>query len=134
MNNRFKFTEQLYSVQAYLKKQASYEDRPALEQNDFFANIVYLSPACLNFNAGVRRNDHETYGEHYTYSLNPSYSFRLNEQEWKFFGSYNTAFIAPSLFQLYDTYSGNAELAPEESQSLELGFTWVKEDLSLIHI
>ena len=128
MVNRFKFTEQLYSVQGYLKQQASYEDRPALEQNDFFANIVYVSPAGLNFKAGVRRNDHETYGEHYTYSLNPSYSFRLNEQEWKFFGSYNTAFIAPSLFQLYDTYSGNAELAPEESQSLELGFTWVKED------
>ena len=32
------------------------------------------------------------------------------------------------MFQLYDTYSGNADLAPEESQSLELGFTWVRED------
>ena len=52
----------------------------------------------------------------------------VNEQQLKFFGSYNTAFIAPSLFQLYDTYSGNADLAPEESQSFELGLTWVKED------
>ena len=126
--HRFKFTEQLYSVQGFLKQQASYEERPALEQNDLFANIVYVSPAGFNFNAGVRRNDHETYGEHYTYSINPSYSFGVNEQQLKFFGSYNTAFIAPSLFQLYDTYSGNADLAPEESQSLELGLTWVKED------
>ena len=126
--NRFKFTEQLYSVQGYLKQQASYEERPALEQNDLFANIVYVSPSGLNFNAGVRRNDHETYGEHYTYSVNPSYSFGIDEQQLKLFGSYNTAFIAPSLFQLYDTYSGNADLAPEESQSLELGLTWVRED------
>ena len=126
--NRFKFSDQLYSVQGYLKQQASYEDRSALEQNDLFANIVYVSPFGLNFNAGLRRNDHETYGEHYTYSVNPSYSFRLKEQQLKLFGSYNTAFIAPSLFQLYDTYSGNADLAPEESQSLELGLTWVKED------
>ena len=126
--NRFKFTEQLYSVQGYLKQQASYEGRPALEQNDLFANIVYVSPFGLNFNAGVRRNDHETYEEHYTYSVNPSYSFGVEEQQLKLFGSYNTAFIAPSLFQLYDTYSGNADLAPEESQSLELGLTWVRED------
>ena len=126
--NRFKFTEQLYSVQGYLKQQASYEEQPALEQNDLFANIVYVSPSGLNFNAGVRRNDHETYGEHYTYSVNPSYSFGIDEQQLKLFGSYNTAFIAPSLFQLYDTYSGNADLAPEESQSLELGLTWVRED------
>ena len=126
--NRFKFTEQLYSVQGYLKQQASYEERPTLEQNDLFANIVYVSPSGLNFNAGVRRNDHETYGEHYTYSVNPSYSFGIDEQQLKLFWSYNTAFIAPSLFQLYDTYSGNADLAPEESQSLELGLTWVRED------
>ena len=126
--NRLKLSDQWYSVQGYLKQQASYEDRPALEQNDLFANVVYVSTSGLNFNAGVRRNDHETYGEHFTYSVNPSYSFNLSEQQLKLFGSYNTAFIAPSLFQLYDTYSGNAALAPEESASLELGLTWVKED------
>mgnify|MGYP000551098325 FL=1 len=126
--NRLKLSDQWYSVQGYLKQQASYEDRSALEQNDLFANVVYVSTFGLNFNAGVRRNDHETYGEHYTYSVNPSYSFSLVEEEFKLFGSYNTAFIAPSLFQLYDTYSGNADLMPEESASLELGLTWVKED------
>lgn len=126
--NRLKLSDQWYSVQGYLKQQASYEDRPVLEQNDLFANVVYVSTSGLNFNAGVRRNDHETYGEHFTYSVNPSYSFSLVEEEFKLFGSYNTAFIAPSLFQLYDTYSGNAALMPEESASLELGLTWVKED------
>jgi vitamin B12 transporter len=126
--NRLKLSDQWYSVQGYLKQQASYEDRPVLEQNDLFANVVYVSTSGLNFNAGVRRNDHETYGEHFTYSVNPSYSFSLVEEEFKLFGSYNTAFIAPSLFQLYDTYSGNADLMPEESASLELGLTWVKED------
>jgi len=126
--NRLKLSDQWYSVQGYLKQQASYEDRPVLEQNDLFANVVYVSTSGLNFNAGVRRNDHKTYGEHFTYSVNPSYSFSLIEQQFKLFGSYNTAFIAPSLFQLYDTYSGNADLMPEESASLELGLTWVKED------
>ncbi len=126
--NRLKLSDQWYSVQGYLKQQASYEDRPVLEQSDLFANVVYVSTSGLNFNAGVRRNDQETYGEHFTYSVNPSYSFSLVEEEFKLFGSYNTAFIAPSLFQLYDTYSGNAALMPEESASLELGLTWVKED------
>ncbi len=126
--NRLKLSDQWYSVQGYLQQQASYENRAALIQNDLFANVVYLSTSGLNFNAGVRRNDHETYGEHFTYSVNPSYALTLNEQQLKFFGSYNTAFIAPSLFQLYDTNSGNAALAPEESASLELGLTWVKAD------
>lgn len=124
--NRLQLSDQWYSVQGYLKQQASYEERPALEQNDLFLNVVYASTTGLNFNAGLRRNDHETYGEHFTYSVNPSYSFDLLEQQFKLFGSFNTAFIAPSLFQLYDTYSGNADLAPEESQSLELGLNWVK--------
>ncbi|MGB1449789.1 MAG: TonB-dependent receptor plug domain-containing protein [Flavobacteriaceae bacterium] len=126
--NRLQFSKNLYSVQGYLRQQASYEERPALAQNDLFVNLVYVSDNGINFNAGIRRNDHETYGEHFTYSVNPSYSFQINAHQLKLFASYNTAFIAPSLFQLYDTYSGNVDLAPEESQSLEVGTTWVKGD------
>ena len=42
-------------------------------------------------------------------------------------GSISSAFIAPSLFQLYDTFSGNADLLPEETLSYELGAEWAKE-------
>ncbi len=126
--NRLQLSNNLYSVQGYLKQQASYEERPALVQNDLFVNLVYVSDKGINFNAGVRRNEHETYGEYFTYSVNPSYSFQIKAHQLKLFASYNTAFIAPSLFQLYDTYSGNIDLAPEESQSLEVGTTWVKGD------
>ena len=33
----------------------------------------------------------------------------------------SSSFIAPSLYQLYDVYSGNIDLAPERNRSFELG-------------
>ena len=33
----------------------------------------------------------------------------------------SSAFIAPSLYQLFDPYSGNKDLLPEENQSFEIG-------------
>ena len=62
----------------------------------------------LNFSLGGRINNHQTYGKFFTYSLNPSYNIDFKESEnIKIFATLNSAFIAPSLYQLYDPYSGN---------------------------
>ena len=126
--NRLKFSDRLYSIQGFLFQEGSYEGATATRQNDLFANVVYVSDGGFNLNTGARLSNHQTYGSHFTYSLNPSYTLPLNQAQVKLLGSISTAFIAPSLFQLYDTYSGNADLAPEETQSIELGAVFELDD------
>ena len=126
--NRLKFSDRLYSIQGFLFQEGSYEGTTATRQNDLFANVVYVSDGGFNLNTGARLSNHQTYGNHFTYSLNPSYTLPLNQAQVKLLGSISTAFIAPSLFQLYDTYSGNADLAPEETQSIELGAVFELDD------
>jgi len=52
------------------------------------------------------------------YTLNPSYAF--SKLPLKLIGSYSTAYITPSLYQLYGPY-GNRLLTPEKNATAELG-------------
>ena len=95
---------------------------PEIIQSDFYLNSVYLDPSGLNFNLGMRYNYHNAYYGHWTYSLNPSYSFDLNtDYQMKILTSYSKAFIAPGLYQLYDPSYGNDALKPEKNVSFEFG-------------
>ena len=127
--NKLMLSDQLYSIQGILFQEASYEGVPLTNQKDVFANLVYLSKSGFNATLGARAIDHQSFGSNITYSLNPSYVFSLaGNAKLKVLGSLSSAFIAPSLFQLYDTYSGNDTLLPEETTSLELGVEWVKAE------
>ncbi len=90
---------------------------------DPYINAVYVSKFGLNINTGVRLNIHSSYGNHLVYTINPSYTYTFGENYIKGLASYSTAYITPSLFQLYDTafFSGNPDLEPEESATLEAG-------------
>jgi vitamin B12 transporter len=88
---------------------------------DPYTTIVYNSNFGLNINAGIRMNNHSTYNNHLVYNFNPSYSFGKTNPV-KLLASYSTAYITPSLYQLYDGYSGNASLKPEENSTVEAGF------------
>lgn len=68
--------------------------------------------------AGVRYNDHNKYGDNFTYSFNPSY---LVNKDIKVFANIASAFRAPSIASLYGKYGSNAELKPEKSQTYEGG-------------
>ena len=70
--------------------------------------------------AGVRIDDHETFGTNTSYQVNGSYIIPLINTRLK--GLYGTGFKAPSLYQLYAPIYGNADLKPEESASYEFGF------------
>ena len=123
--NKSIIKERFYSVLGYAHQNTSYEGAPSNVQNDVYLNFVYLSNVGFNFNLGSRLNNHDTYGSHFTYSINPSYSFRLaNEDRLKIISSISSAFIPPSSYQLYDFYSGNLDLKPEENTTLELGAEW----------
>jgi vitamin B12 transporter len=86
---------------------------------DPYATLVYNSDFGFNLNVGSRFNTHSEYGNQVVYNFNPSFSFE--NLPLKVMASYSTAFITPSLYQLYGPY-GNSELTPEDNATAELGF------------
>lgn len=89
---------------------------------DPYASVVYVSDFGLNVNVGGRLNMHSVYDNHFVYDGNVSYNiFKDQAYKVKALASYGTAFIAPSLYQLYSS-SGNLNLKPEDSKTMEFGF------------
>lgn len=89
---------------------------------DPYATAVYYSNFGLNINAGARLNKHNVYGNHTTFNFNPSYGFK--KTPLRLISSYSTAYITPSLYQLFSPY-GNLKLKPEENTTIEVGFETV---------
>ena len=98
---------------------------------DGYTTLVYNSNFGLNINAGARLNNHSAYGNNWVYNINPSYYFKTSFP-LKVIASYSTAFVTPSLYQLYSEY-GNANLTPEKNTTVEAGFEteWVKRKVKL---
>jgi len=86
---------------------------------DPYINGVFTSGFGLNVNAGARLNIHSEYGNQLVYNLNPSFDFKVFPL--KVLASYSTAFVTPSLYQLYSEY-GNTALTPEKNSTIEAGF------------
>mgnify|MGYP001487058133 CR=1 FL=1 len=87
---------------------------------DGYTTLVYNSSFGLNVNAGARLNHHSEYGNNLVYNFNPSFNFKTSFP-LKVLASYSTAFITPSLYQLYSEY-GNTGLTPEKNKTIEAGF------------
>ncbi|WP_445452581.1 TonB-dependent receptor plug domain-containing protein [Flavobacterium sp. 25HG05S-40] len=87
---------------------------------DGYTTLVYNSDFGLNINAGARLNNHSAYGNNFVYNFNPSYNFKTSFP-LKVLASYSTAYITPSLYQLYSEY-GNPFLTPEKNATIEAGF------------
>tara|TARA_R100001369_G_scaffold20091_1_gene36722 strand:+ start:221014 stop:222948 length:1935 start_codon:yes stop_codon:yes gene_type:complete len=102
---------------------------------DPYVNLVFLSGKGLNINSGARLNIHSEYGTNWVYTINPSYNFKIRSGNLKALASYSTAYITPSLFQLYDSSYGNVNLNPEESATAEAGleFTTERSRLSAVY-
>jgi vitamin B12 transporter len=87
---------------------------------DGYTTLVYNSNFGLSINSGARLNNHSGYGNNFVWNFNPSYNFKTTFP-LKVLASYSTAYITPSLYQLYSEY-GNATLTPEKNQTVEAGF------------
>jgi vitamin B12 transporter len=87
---------------------------------DPYLTGVYTSNFGLNINAGARLNVHSEYGNQVVYNINPSFSFG-KEIPVKLLASYSTAYVTPSLYQLYSEF-GNTKLTPEKNATIEAGF------------
>lgn len=95
---------------------------------DPYLNAVYISGFGLNLNAGARLNTHSLYGNHFVYNVNPSYNFEFGKSNLKVLGSYSTAYITPSLYQIYAPFYGNENLRPEENTTMEGGLEFSMEN------
>ncbi len=136
--NRYNFNDKFYTVLGLNYQQNNMESfnipfgASSLQQainpdiaeftlTDPYANVVYISDVGINVNAGLRLNNHSEYGSQLVYNLNPSYRVKTNFGYVKGLASYSTAYIVPSLFQLFDASFGNLDLEPEENQTIEIG-------------
>ncbi len=124
--NKYIFNKTFYTIVGlnYGHYNSVFSEEESFTNADPYLNVVYISGHGLNFNMGVRLNNHSEYGSHFVYSVNPSYSVTLNQGYIKAFGSYATSFIAPNLSQLYGFFGANPDLDPEENATLEGGLEY----------
>lgn len=133
-NNRYVFGEQWYTVIGTLfqNQKADFQGAPISSQLDVFGNVVAVFSDRFRLNIGGRIHNQSTYGNQFTYRINPSYQLiQTDQRTLKIRTALSTAFIAPSLYQLYDPYSGNKDLQPEENTSFEMGFEFNQSDLQI---
>lgn len=69
----------------------------------------------------ARHDEHSQFQDKTTYGL--AYGYKLSK-EWRAHASYGTSFKAPSLYQLYDKFSGNLDLQPEQGKNREVSLIW----------
>lgn len=69
----------------------------------------------------ARHDDHSRFGGQSTYGVAYGLQFAPSLRAR---ASYGTAFKAPSLYQLFDSYSGNENLNPEEATNAEVALLW----------
>jgi len=79
---------------------------------------LFFKSNIFHMELGGRFNHHNKYGDNFTYTINPSV---LLVDRVKIYGSVASAFVTPSLYQLYSQY-GNVLLKPETTTSYEAGF------------
>ncbi len=85
-----------------------------------YASFIYKGIKNFNVEAGGRLNLHSEYGTNFSFTLNPSV---LLNRKVKLFANLYSAFKTPTLYQLFDSEAGNAELEPEKGIIGELGAT-----------
>ncbi len=71
----------------------------------------------LNLSGGVRIDDHDRFGTHWTFGANGSVDLATN---LRLRASYGEGFKAPTLYQLYG-FGGNKALQPERSKAYDAG-------------
>jgi len=129
--NKYNFSNQFFVLLGtqYQFSEMSFDSQYAtIDKNkakfeiiDPYVTLVYNAIYGLNINAGIRMNNNTIYGSNAVYNFNPSYTFG-KEYPVRLLASYSTAYITPSLYQLYDGYSGNINLKPEDNYTFEAGF------------
>lgn len=99
---------------------------------DPYISFNFNSKSGFNLNTGGRINIHNEYGSNLVFNINPSYNFRFSKiSNLKLLASYSTAFVTPTLQEIFNKLPSIKELNPEKDITIEGGFDWkVSKSLS----
>jgi vitamin B12 transporter len=89
---------------------------------DPYVSFNYITDFGFNLNAGTRLNIHSAYNNNIVFNVNPSYNFNVIKNEVKVFASYSTAFVTPTLSEIFTKSPTIDALLPEEDLTIEGGF------------
>lgn len=108
-------------------------DSESFNMVDPYVSLIYGNEN-FDLQIGGRLNNHSLYGSNFVWNINPSYLVDVEAGKLKLLASYATAFRTPSLNELYSgdfgflaTPAGNADLEPQESETVEVGFELLSE-------
>ncbi|WP_397363111.1 TonB-dependent receptor plug domain-containing protein [Olleya sp. R77988] len=141
--NKYKFSDKLFTVFGVnmVKNEMNNKDAftsiiddTANDQIvDPYVSATYITDFGFNANIGLRLNNHSEYGSNVVYNINPSYVFKLKDNaSLKLLASYSTAYVTPSLYQLFVPGFGNSNLEAQEDTTIEAGLDfYLNENLQL---
>ncbi len=94
-------------------------DRRSMQNRGYYLQTQLNPMEGLFAVGGVRMDNHDIFGAETTYRIALSYFCTKTNIRYK--SSYGTAFKAPSIYQLYDSTNGNAQLKAETSKGFDIG-------------
>ncbi|QBA64433.1 TonB-dependent receptor plug domain-containing protein [Muriicola soli] len=112
----------------YNLEQTEFEEEREFSFIDPYLSLVYFNKNGFQFTTGGRLNIHSEYGSQFVYNINPSYILRRDNGYFKALASFATAYLTPSLTQLFGQFGANPELRPETNQTLEFGLEYAIDD------
>ena len=116
-----------YLLGLYLQRQQTNFDQLAASTSlEPYLNSNLKVIDGLSLNTGVRFINHSNYGNDWVYSLGSSYNTELLGLASKLFVEFGSAFIAPSLSQLFGPFGPNPDLQPETNRTTSVGIELVK--------
>lgn len=92
-------------------------DSAESDMMSLYASVFLMSRSGFHLELSGRLNQHNRYGFHPVFSINPSWLIR---DRLKIFANVSSSFTSPSLYQLYSSF-GNKLLKPETGMSYEGG-------------
>lgn len=116
--NQEDFLESTYAPGVITPSKLS-PDSSHTSQISVYASFLLHNMNGFNLEVGGRFNHHSLYGNNQTFSINPSYLINPNH---KVFINISSAYMVPSLYQLYAAGYGNRDLKPETTTSYEAGY------------
>ena len=114
------------------RSQADFSGFPiTVDQHEVSRTGVYLQEQIsigesVSLVAGGRLDDHDGFDDQFTYRIGTS--IRM-DSSWKIRGTWATGFKAPTIYQLYNSSSGNPNLDAETSKGWDVG---LDKDMELL--
>ncbi len=126
---KFYLTDRINAIAglSYLKEKAGLAEKENFEIWDPYVQVQGIVSRGVRVNAGARLHSHSAYDTEMVYSVNPVFTTQLGTTEIKIYGSYASAYLTPTLNQLYGDFGANAELKPESNRTAELGVQLVSD-------